>query len=165
MRLNIGLGFAIIVLAFPVLESVGIYYVWQAIGPWTLAWLALAMLFGGSLMLHVQKGWALSLMGALQSGASPWQALTAVGLRLFAALLFIFPGPISDVIAVVLLLASFVLPKPALRPPEEWGGVGGGFGGGRAADPGVIDGEWRRMDDPALTDAPRASREPSDSVK
>ena len=161
MRLNIGLGFAIIVLAFPVLESVGIYHVWQAIGVWTLAWLALAILLGWSLMLHVQKGWALQLMGALQSGVSPWHALTTVGLRFFAGLLLIIPGPVSDAIGVVLLLASFVLPAPALLPREGLGGMGGD----RATDPGVIDGEWQRVDDPALSNHFTRHREPPDSVK
>ncbi len=154
-----GLGFAIIVLAFPVLEAIGIYQVWQAIGFWTLAWLALAMALGGGLMFHVQMGWALQLMGLLQSGVSPWQALTAVGLRLFAALLLIFPGPISDVLALVLLLASFWLPAPALRSRDGWGGVGGG------ADSGVIDGEWQRVDAATFIDAPSTRRDPTDSVK
>ena len=159
--MGLTLTFAIIVLAFPVLESVGIYYVWQAIGAWTLAWLALGILFGWNLMLHVKAGWALSLMGALQSGASPWHALTAVGLRLFAGILFIIPGPVSDAIAIVLLLVSFVLPAPALRPRGDLGNAGGG----RAVDPGVIDGEWQRVDDPALTQGFTRNPEPPDSVK
>lgn len=156
-----GLGLAIIVLAFPILESVGIYHVWHAIGAWTFAWLALTMLLGWGLMLHVQKGWALQLMGALQSGASPWRALTTVGLRFFAGLLFIIPGPISDVLGLMLLLASFVLPTPVLQPREGFGGVRGD----RATDPGVIDGEWRRVDDPTLSHTSTPNREPPDSVK
>jgi UPF0716 protein FxsA len=165
MRLNIGLGFAIIVLAFPILESVGIYQVWQAIGAWTLAWLALTILLGWGLLLHVQKGWALQILGALQSGASPWHALTAVGLRFIAGLLFIIPGPVSDAIGLVLFLASFVFPAPALRSHAGWGGVGGEVEGERDAAPGVIDGEWRRVDDPLLAPDFTRNREPSDSVK
>ncbi|MBM4189137.1 MAG: FxsA family protein, partial [Betaproteobacteria bacterium] len=161
MRLNVGLGFAIIVLAFPILESVGIYQVWQAIGVWTLVWLALAILLGWGLMLHVQKGWALQILGALQSGTSPWHALTAVGLRFFAGLLFVIPGPVSDAIGGVLLLASFVFPAPASRSRAS----GSGMGGDRAMDPGVIDGEWRRVDDPALAHDFTPNREPPDSVK
>ncbi len=156
-----GLGLAIIVLAFPILESVGIYHVWQAIGAWTFAWLALGVLLGWGLMLHVQKGWALQLMGALQSGVSPWQALTTVGLRFFAGLLFIIPGPVSDAIGLMLLLASFVLPAPALPSRNGFGNMGGN----PSSDPGVIDGEWRRVDDPALTHHYTHHREPPDSVK
>ncbi len=161
MKLNVGLGLAIIVLAFPILESVGIYYLWQTIGVWTLAWLALGILLGWSLMLHVQKGWALQLMGALQSGASPWHALTTVGLRFFAGLLFIIPGPVSDTIGLMLLLVSFVLPTPALQPRDGFGSVGGD----RATNPEVINGEWRRVDDPTLSHHFTHNREPSDSVK
>lgn len=156
-----GLGFAIIVLAFPILESVGIYHVWQVLGAWTLLWLVLTILLGWSLMLHVQKGWALQLLGALQSGASPWHALMAVGLRFFAGLLFIIPGPVSDVLGLLLLLVSIVSPAPALRPRDG----GGGVEGGRATDPGVIDGEWRRVDDPDLSHGLTHNREPSGSVK
>ncbi len=161
MKLNVVLGLAIIVLAFPILESVGIYHVWQIIGVWTLAWLALGILLGWSLMLHVQKGWSLQLMGALQSGVSPWHALTTVGLRFFAGLLFIIPGLVSDAIGLMLLLAAFILPAPAPQSRDGFGGVRGT----QTTNPEVIDGEWRRVDDPALSHHFTHNREPPDSVK
>jgi UPF0716 protein FxsA len=121
-----------------VLESVGIYYVWQTIGAWTLLWLLLDMFLGASLLFHVQAGWAMQLMALMQTGATPWAALSRSGLRLFAGILLIVPGPISDVMAVLLLIASIV-----------WRPVSVASASSPAFD-GSIEGEFRRVDDPVL---------------
>jgi len=120
------------------LESVGIYYVWQAVGAWTLLWLLLDMFLGASLLFHVQVGWAMQLMALMQTGATPWAALSRVSLRLFAGILLIIPGPISDVMAVLLLIASIVWRPASVAPSSS------------PAFDGSIEGEFRRVDDPAL---------------
>lgn len=133
-----GAWLAIIVLAFPVLELVSIYHVWQVAGAWTLVWLLLDVFLGASLLSHVRTGWTMQLIAAMQTGAAPWAALSGISLRLFAGVLLIVPGPISDGMAVLLLIAS-VVRRPASvasasSPVEE----------------DSIEGEYRRVDDPVL---------------
>lgn len=149
MRLNANLffGFAIIALAFPVAETVGIYYVWQAIGAWTLLWLVLAGLWGVVLLLDVQQGWLFELASGVQQGESPLDVLKSVGFRVLAGLAFIFPGLLSDVIGTGLLLLSWFLPAPARYSGSDARGAGRT---GRTSDPfssgDVIEGEYRRED-------------------
>jgi UPF0716 protein FxsA len=131
-----GAWLAIIVLAFPVLESVGIYYVWQAIGAWTLLWLLVAMLWGMLLLSDMPRHWAGQMIAGMQGGVTPGQMLTTVGLRMFAALLLIVPGAISDVLALGMLLWSWRTPAPAAARAAVYDES--------------IEGEFRRVDDALL---------------
>jgi UPF0716 protein FxsA len=128
----------IIALAFPVLEIIGIVLLWERIGFWTLLWLLLAALAGAALIALERMAFLPGLAASLLNGGHPFVALKASGLRFLAGLLFIFPGPVSDVLALILLLWSGFRPAgpaPARRPP------------GRAANDDVIEGDWRRVDD------------------
>lgn len=125
MRLLIVLA---ILLAFPLLELYVLVRLAEVYG-W---WLALYMLFTASvgwLMIMEER---LAVFGRLfhivQNGQHPVVALLTSARRLVAGLLLIFPGVISDVIAVLLLL----IPIPS--------------GPRRRMDDGVIEGEWRRED-------------------
>lgn len=125
MRLLIILA---ILLAFPLLE---IYVLVQLAGIYGW-WLALYLLFtvtAGWLMIMEER---LAVFGRLfhiaQSGHHPIFALLTSARKLVAGLLLIFPGVISDIIAVILLL----IPMPS--------------GPRRRKDDGVIEGEWRRED-------------------
>ncbi len=126
-------AFAIIALGLPALELAGIYQIWQAIGAWTLLWLMLAVAAGVWLLRREQLEFLPRLMYAAFEGETPLAALWASGRRVLAALLLIFPGALSDVLALVLLLwPSPPRPRGPRRP--------------RAADE-VIEGEYRRVDD------------------
>lgn len=126
-------GLAIIAIAFPVLEIVSIYQAWQWLGWWTLAWLLAAVGLGVLLVLDAQGGWPLEIGFAVLSGQSPMLALKGIGLRLAAAVLFIFPGLFSDAVASLLLLYSWFMPEPSRQQPSQ--------------DGGVIEGEFRRVDE------------------
>lgn len=134
MTLNKGIlyGLAIIAIAFPVLEMVSIYQTWQWLGWWTLAWLLAAVGLGVLLVLDAQGGWPLEVGLAVLSGQSLMLALKGIGLRLIAAVLFIFPGIFSDAVASLLLLYSLFMPAPTQRQPQAGG---------------VIEGEYRRVDE------------------
>ena len=132
------LVFAIIALGFPALELAGIYQVWQAIGAWTLLWLMLAVVAGVLILRIEQLEFLPRLMYSAFEGNTPLSALWESGRRVFAALLLIFPGMLSDIVALVLLLwPSPPRPRGPRRQP-----------GPRAANDGVIEGEYRRIDEP-----------------
>lgn len=128
----------IIALAFPVLEIIGLVRVWDQIGAWTLLWLLAAVLAGGALIALERAAFMPVMAATLMAGGNPIDAVKASGLRFLAGLLLIFPGVLSDGMALFLLVwAGFRRPLagPVRRPP------------GAAANDDVIEGDFRRVDD------------------
>jgi len=126
----------IIALAFPVLEMVGIYLIWQSIGAWTLTWLALAALAGFALIAAERVAFLPRLAESMMTGTHPLELLLASGQRFLAGVLLILPGAMSDQVALVLLLRAGLAPvAPKSRPKRTQG------------DADVIEGDFRRIDD------------------
>ena len=127
----------LLLLSFPVLEAIGIFWVAHAIGSWVLLLLLLAAVAGIMLIRIERAVWGPRLLFSLQSGANPLAALFASGRILLAGGLLVFPGFISDILALVLLLI-----------PGTWAG--------RKADPlrpandDVLEGEFKREPDDLL---------------
>ncbi|QLQ03530.1 MAG: FxsA family protein [Thiobacillus sp.] len=127
----------LLLLSFPVLEAIGIFWVAHAIGSWVLLLLLLAAVAGIMLIRIERAVWGPRLLFSLQSGAHPLASLFASGRILLAGGLLVFPGFISDAIALVLLLI-----------PGTWAG--------RKADPmrpandDVLEGEFKREPDDLL---------------
>jgi UPF0716 protein FxsA len=117
-----------ILLAFPVAELYVLVRL-AALYGWALAVYLLFTAVAGWLMIMEER---LAVFGRLfhivQSGHHPLLALLTSAKKMAAAVLLIFPGVISDVIAVLLLLLP--IPSGARRRDED----------------GVIEGEWRRED-------------------
>lgn len=127
-------GFWIIAFGLTALELVGIYLLWRAIGAWTLVWLALAVVAGVWLLRREHRTFMPKLKQALAIGHTPFGLLLASFRRIIAALLLIFPGIVSDGLALVLLAwPGGAPPRPRGRRPRP------------AADD-VIEGEYRRID-------------------
>jgi UPF0716 protein FxsA len=125
-----------VLLGFPVLEAWVLFRLGDAIGFWVLVWLVAAAVAGVLLIRFEKLVWAVRFANQLRQQGSPLSALLASFRSLVAGLLLIFPGVISDVLALLLLI---------------WPMSGGGSirrGGGRDADrtPGVIEGDYRRED-------------------
>lgn len=118
----------LILLGFPTLEVLVMVLVAQKIGWWLLVWLLVAFVAGLLLMREEQFAAQGRLIAALAAGRDPWQALLASGRVMLAGLLLAFPGLVSDLLAVGVLL----WPQRKARAP------------GRAPD--VIEGEFRRED-------------------
>jgi UPF0716 protein FxsA len=116
-----------ILLGFPLLELWAAVLVAQHIGWWLLLWLIASVVLGVNLIRNQQFALLGNVMRALQQGQDPFPAIFASGRILLAGLLFIFPGVVSDALALLLLL------WPRRRAPTPV-----------ASD--VIEGEFRRED-------------------
>lgn len=127
---------AIIVLSFPALEIYALVKVYQSIGWWVVV-LLLVSAFAGAMLIAEER---LAFMGRMimtvQSGGSPIRALFESGRTMIAGGLLIFPGVISDVLAILLLLIParlFGRSTPVNKPVDD-----------------VIEGEFRREDQQRL---------------
>jgi len=147
----------LLLLSFPVLEAIGIFWVADAIGGWVLLWLLLAAVVGVLLIRLERVAWGARLLFAVQSGKSPLLSLFASGRILLAGSLLVFPGFISDAAALVLLLmpATWVrLRTDPFRPmnddipPSPQPSRARGEGANET--PTTIDGEFRRENDDRL---------------
>ena len=99
-----GLIFLFVMLGFPVLEIYTMIQVADVIGWWLLVWLILSMLLGRALIKEESMAVFGRMAMALQSGQSPFTAIWHSGRNILAGVLLIFPGVLSDVIALVLLV-------------------------------------------------------------
>lgn len=127
----------LLLLSFPVLEAIGIFWAASAIGAWVLLWLLLAAVAGILLIRFERVAWGARLLFSVQSGAFPFAALFASGRILIAGGLLVFPGFISDAIALVLLLIPGTWTRRRQVPP-------------RSANDDVLEGEFRREPDDLL---------------
>lgn len=96
--------FLAILLGFPLLELWAALLLAQKIGWWLLAWLVGAAFIGVTLIREEQFAIFGRLMGAVQQGQNPLRAIFSSGRVMLAGLLLIFPGVLSDVFALILLM-------------------------------------------------------------
>ena len=118
-------GFAgIIAVGFLALEMVGIFLIGQEIGVWrTLLWLLTSAVVGMAVISREGSAFMPRLAEVLHQGGSPFPLLWHSGRRLVAGLLLIFPGLVSDLVAILLLL----WPSPPGPPRREDGAIEGEF--------------------------------------
>ena len=142
----------LLLLSFPVLEAIGIFWVASAIGGWVLLWLLLAAVIGVTLVRVERVAWSARMLFSVQSGAHPLASLFYSSRILLAGGLLVFPGFISDAIALGLLLIPGTWAgrkRDPLRPtnddvpfPEP--------PPTRGETPTTIDGEFKRESDDRL---------------
>lgn len=139
----------LLLLSFPVIEAVGIFWMAGQIGAWVLLWLLAAAVAGVLLIRFERTVWGARLLYTLRSGTHPLSALFASGRVLLAGGLLVFPGFVSDAIALGLLLMPGTWQR--LRAPRA-----ANDDGPNRASPGrddnapashTIDGEYRREHD------------------
>jgi UPF0716 protein FxsA len=146
----------LLLLSFPVLEAIGIFWAASAIGVWVLLWLLLAAVAGIALIRFERVAWGARLLFSVQSGAFPLSALFASGRILLAGGLLVFPGFLSDAIALVLLLIPGTWSNrraDPLRPANDDLSSGQASSPWREdanAAPKTIDGEFKREPDDLL---------------
>lgn len=146
----------LLLLSFPVMEAIGIFWVADAIGGWVLLWLLLAAIAGIMLIRVERVAWGARLLFSVQAGAHPFAALFASGRMLLAGGLLVFPGFISDALALVLLLIPGTWARrkvDPLRPANDdapFARPTPSRGEGANVTPTTIDGEFKREPDDRL---------------
>jgi UPF0716 protein FxsA len=120
-----------ILLGFPLLEAVVLVRLSQTLGWWVLAWMVLAACAGMALIKEARFAMLARLAAGLARGEFPIVALTDSARTVVAGILLIFPGVVSDLIALTLLL----LPGPRLVSDSA---------SRREAEGSLIEGEFRR---------------------
>lgn len=142
----------LLLLSFPVLEAISIFWVAGAIGGWVLLWLLLAAIAGIMLIRVERVAWGARLLFSMQSGAHPLSAMFASGRILLAGGLLVFPGFISDAIALVLLLTPGTWARRKADPlrPANDDEPSATRGEGADVTPTTIDGEFKRESDDRL---------------
>lgn len=129
------------VIAFPVAEAASIIWLAGKIGWWTLAWLVAAF-FGGLALIRFERiAFAPRMLFSMQQGASPFRALFASTRLFMAGGLLMFPGLITDAMALVLLLYPGTWTRPPIARP--------------AANDEIIEGEFRREAEAISENPPR----------
>lgn len=109
----------IILLCFPALEIYTLFQLADVIGWWLAVWLIASALFGFLLIREEKLAFFGRLIVGMQSGQHPFAAMFDSGKTLMAGVLLIFPGVISDAIALILLLIPSRRPKiPAANMQE-----------------------------------------------
>jgi len=143
----------LLLLSFPVLEAIGIFWMAGAIGGWVLLWLLLAAVAGVVLIRVERVAWGARLLFSVQSGANPLATLFATGRILLAGGLLVFPGFISDAIALGLLLIPGTWGRrkvDPLRPANDDASPSPSRGEGANVMPTTINGEFKREPDDLL---------------
>jgi UPF0716 protein FxsA len=110
-----------ILLGFPLLEAVVLVRLTQTLGWWMLAWVVLAACAGVALIKEARFALLARLAAGVAQGRFSITALTDSARTVLAGLFLIFPGVISDVIALMLLLlpSSRAMNEVAQRPPQR----------------------------------------------
>src|SRR5512141_1855516 len=98
----------VILLGFPLLEAVVLVRLSETLGWWVLAWVVLAACAGMALLKEARFALVARLAAGFAQGQFNIGALTDSARTVLAGLLLVFPGVVSDLIALTLLL----LPGP-----------------------------------------------------
>ena len=124
--------FTILLLSFPVIEIWGIFKLSHLYGWWFFLYMVLVTYLGWRLIKEEKQMVVAKLMGAVGQGGNPIKAMIGSARNLFAGILFIIPGVITDIFAVILLLIPIKdNSSQNIHSPEE----------------DVIEGEYRRDDE------------------
>ena len=99
-----------ILLGFPLLEAVVLVRLGDTLGWWVLAWVVLAACAGMALIKEARFALLARLAAGVAQGRFSIAALTDSARTVVAGLFLIFPGVVSDLIALTLLL----LPGPRM---------------------------------------------------
>jgi len=122
-----------ILLAFPVVDLMVTMRFARWTGIPTLVWLLTSAAIGTLLLRHERGGFRARTLGALRGDQPLMRGLVDSGRKVLAGMLFILPGVLSDVLAILLLLLPINLGRQ-LAPQTA-----GGFGDS-------LDGDYRRME-------------------
>lgn len=128
--------FMLILLAFPIAEIWILVSLMHQYGWWVVLYLVVVALLGLQLIRDEKLLFSGRMMQSLTQGGNPMKAMFGSARNIFAGVLLIIPGVMTDVIAAVLLLIPIHNKVP--EPPA--------YQSGKAANDDVIEGEFHRED-------------------
>jgi UPF0716 protein FxsA len=131
-------------MGFPLLEGSVLYTLGRGHGGWVLAWLIFAAIAGVVLIKQARFSLVTRLAGELSRGQFSLSAIIDSFRTVLAGLLLIFPGIISDVMALVLLLLPIREPAYQYANARVDRDVAPDVHRDRNGMGGVIEGEFRR---------------------
>lgn len=128
----------IIVLGFPVIDLYATvrFARWTGVPVW--GWLAMSFLAGAYLLRNERMAFRAATIAAMHGEQPLLRGLVDSGRKVLAGMLFMLPGILSDLIALVLL--ALPINVGASFAPHTVGG--GGYRGSRK----TIDGDYRRVE-------------------
>lgn len=132
--------------AFPVAEVMSIIWVAGHIGWWTLVWLVADFVAGMALIRFERIAFAPRLLFSMQRGDTPLRALLTSTRLFMAGGLLMFPGLISDIMAVALLLYPGTWRRPPMTHQDS---------ARSAANDDIIEGEFSREQESPADRLPR----------
>lgn len=130
-----------ILLAFPFVEIAVLIELSQRYGWWVLAYLLIIGYLGIQLIRSEKDLIAVRMFQQMGAGGNPVSAMFSTARNMFAGVLLLIPGVISDVIAVILLL----MPANANTPGAQKNGA---FYARPSANDEVIEGEFTEVKEP-----------------
>ena len=118
-----------ILLGFPVLEGLVLLRLADQVGWWVLGWVVLAACAGMALIKEARFALVARLAAGFAQGRFAIAALTDSARTVLAGLLLIFPGVVSDLIALTLLLlpGPRVVTETVVRRPVHGNLIEGEF--------------------------------------
>jgi UPF0716 protein FxsA len=149
------LALLLLFIAVPLLELVVLIKVGQLIGLWPTVLIVVITAIAGTAILHRQGLLALNrALASIERGELPIEPVTDGVMLLLAGALLLTPGLITDVVGLLLLvpllrrkLALWTF-KWLIRRGGSRTGPRGGTGEGGASEGIVIEGEFRRVEEP-----------------
>ncbi len=127
--------FMLILLAFPIAEIWILVGLMHQYGWWVLLYLVVVAILGLQLIRDEKLLFSGRMMQSLTQGGNPMKAMFGSARNIFAGVLLIIPGVVTDVLAVVLLLIPV---NNKAQPPK--------YQAEKAANDDVIEGEFHRED-------------------
>lgn len=132
-----------ILLAFPFLEIAILIELSQRYGWWVLAYLLIIGFLGLQLIRAEKNLIAARMFQQLAGGGNPITAMFSTARNMFAGVLLLIPGVVSDLIAVVLLLMPAKTPTPGSASNK----AKTGFNYRPSANDEVIEGEFTQVNE------------------
>ena len=123
-----------ILLSFPFIDLMVTLRFARWTGIPALIWILLSAAVGTLVLRHERGGFRARTLGALRGDQPLMRGLVDSGRKVLAAMLFIVPGILSDLLAIALLLLPINLGRRLAAQA-----AGGGFGDS-------LDGDYRRID-------------------
>jgi UPF0716 protein FxsA len=128
----------VIVLGFPLIDLYATVRVARLTGVPAYVWIGLGAIAGLYLLRNERTAFRANTVAAMHGEQPLLRGLFDSGRRVLAGVLFLLPGILSDVLALVLLALRFNLGRDFTPRPAT--------AGDSAAGRGAIDGTFRRLD-------------------